>query len=116
MKFATCQLSLVFPRYKHSTKALTSVCQEKMSLVGHSKVYHLKAMHITRKYIWTSHLFKSVILLFKYTATNYISLLFRVHAPMLAVGSDDPNTSAGGKVQIHEYNEASRSVLCLKIE
>ena len=29
---------------------------------------------------------------------------------MLAVGSDDPNTSAGGKVQIHEYNEASRSV------
>jgi len=36
--------------------------------------------------------------------------LFRVHAPMLAVGSDDPNTSAGGKVQIHEYNEASRSV------
>jgi len=35
---------------------------------------------------------------------------------MLAVGSDDPNTSAGGKVQIHEYNEASRSVLCLKIE
>ena len=35
---------------------------------------------------------------------------------MLAVGSDDPNTNAGGKVQIHEYNEASRSVLCLKIE
>ena len=29
---------------------------------------------------------------------------------MLAVGSNDPNTSAGGKVQIHEYNEASRSV------
>ena len=29
---------------------------------------------------------------------------------MLAVGSDDPNTSAGGKVQIHEYNEASRFV------
>lgn len=32
----------------------------------------------------------------------------RVHAPMLAVGSDDRNTNAGGKVQIHEYNEASR--------
>ena len=30
---------------------------------------------------------------------------------MLAVGSDDPNTSAGGKVQIHEYNDSSRSVL-----
>lgn len=30
---------------------------------------------------------------------------------MLAVGSDDPNTSAGGKVQVHEYSEASRSVL-----
>ena len=29
---------------------------------------------------------------------------------MLAVGSDDRNTSAGGKVQIHEYNEASRFV------
>lgn len=27
---------------------------------------------------------------------------------MLAVGSNDPNTSAGGKVQIHEYNEANR--------
>ncbi len=32
---------------------------------------------------------------------------------MLAVGSDDPNTSAGGKVQIHEYNEASRFVHCV---
>lgn len=31
---------------------------------------------------------------------------------MLAVGSDDRNSSAGGKVQIHEYNEASRSVQC----
>lgn len=45
-----------------------------------------------------------------YNATYYILSLRRVHAPMLAVGSDDPNTSAGGKVQIHEYNEASRSV------
>lgn len=34
--------------------------------------------------------------------------LSRVHPPMLAVGSNDPNTSAGGKVQIHEYNEANR--------
>ncbi|XP_015747920.1 PREDICTED: nucleoporin seh1-like [Acropora digitifera] len=40
----------------------------------------------------------------------------RVHAPMLAVGSDDRNTNAGGKVQIHEYNEASRSVQCKDID
>ncbi|PVD21500.1 hypothetical protein C0Q70_19674 [Pomacea canaliculata] len=32
----------------------------------------------------------------------------RVHPPMIAVGSDDPNPAAGGKVQIFEYNEASR--------
>ena len=38
---------------------------------------------------------------------------FRVHAPLLAVGSDDPNTNAGGKVQIHGYNEASRFVYFL---
>ena len=42
--------------------------------------------------------------------SDYKLFLFRMHAPMLAVGSNDPNTSAGGKVQIHEYNEASRSV------
>ena len=35
---------------------------------------------------------------------------------MLAVGSDDRNTNAGGKVQIHEYNEASRSVHCKDID
>ena len=29
---------------------------------------------------------------------------------MLAAGSDDPNPSAGGKVQIYEYNDATRSV------
>jgi len=45
---------------------------------------------------------------------NVVLFLFRVHAPMLAVGSDDPNTSAGGKVQIHEYNEASRCVFKVK--
>ena len=27
---------------------------------------------------------------------------------MLAVGSNDSNPSAGGKVQIHEYDEANR--------
>jgi nucleoporin SEH1/centrosomal protein CEP192 len=27
---------------------------------------------------------------------------------MLAVGSDDTNPSAGGKVQIHEYHDDSR--------
>ncbi|BFZ12952.1 hypothetical protein BsWGS_15991 [Bradybaena similaris] len=32
----------------------------------------------------------------------------RMHPPMIAVGSDDPNQSAGGKVQIYEYNETSR--------
>ena len=33
---------------------------------------------------------------------------FRVHPPMLAVGSDDVNPSAGGKVQIYEYNGSTR--------
>ena len=32
----------------------------------------------------------------------------RVHTPMIAVGSDEYNPSAGGKVQIHEYNEGTR--------
>lgn len=32
----------------------------------------------------------------------------RVHPPMLAVGSDDSNPSAGGKVQIYEYNGSTR--------
>jgi nucleoporin SEH1 len=32
----------------------------------------------------------------------------RMHPPMIAVGSDDPNQSAGGKVQIYEYSESSR--------
>ncbi|XP_060557222.1 nucleoporin SEH1-like isoform X2 [Ruditapes philippinarum] len=32
----------------------------------------------------------------------------RRHSPMLAVGSNDSNTAAGGKVQIHEYNDATR--------
>ena len=32
----------------------------------------------------------------------------RVHTPMIAVGSDDGNQSAGGKVQLFEFNEASR--------
>ncbi|XP_052816502.1 nucleoporin SEH1-like isoform X2 [Mya arenaria] len=32
----------------------------------------------------------------------------RRHPQMLAVGSDDPNPSAGGKVQIYEYNDATR--------
>ncbi len=34
--------------------------------------------------------------------------LFSVHAPMIAVGSDDPNPSAGGKVQIYEYSDNTR--------
>lgn len=32
----------------------------------------------------------------------------RVHSSMVAVGSDEHNPSAGGKVQIHEYNEGTR--------
>ncbi|CAL1541957.1 unnamed protein product, partial [Lymnaea stagnalis] len=32
----------------------------------------------------------------------------RMHAPMIAVGSDDANQSAGGKVQIYEYSETTR--------
>ena len=38
--------------------------------------------------------------------THYFS--FRVHAPMIAVGSDDTNPSAGGKVQIYEYSDNTR--------
>ncbi|XP_076392753.1 nuclear pore complex protein Nup44A isoform X2 [Megachile rotundata] len=34
--------------------------------------------------------------------------LSRLHPPMIAVGSDDPNPSAGGKVFIYEYSESSR--------
>lgn len=34
--------------------------------------------------------------------------LSRLHPPMLAVGSDDPNRSNGGKVFIYEYSENSR--------
>ncbi|XP_015589497.1 nucleoporin SEH1-A [Cephus cinctus] len=34
--------------------------------------------------------------------------LSRLHPPMLAVGSDDSNTSNGGKVFIYEYSENSR--------
>lgn len=40
--------------------------------------------------------------------TYCCSLYLRMHAPMLAVGSNDSNPSAGGKVQIHEYDEANR--------
>lgn len=32
----------------------------------------------------------------------------RMHAPMIAVGSDDPSPSAGGKCQIYEFNSANR--------
>ena len=32
----------------------------------------------------------------------------RTGSPMLAVGSDDPSTNAGGKVEIHEYSDAGR--------
>ncbi|XP_047130170.1 nucleoporin SEH1 isoform X1 [Hydra vulgaris] len=32
----------------------------------------------------------------------------RAHAPMLAVGSDDTSPNAGGKVEIHEYNNNAR--------
>ncbi len=35
----------------------------------------------------------------------------RNHAPMIVVGSDDASSSSGGKVQIQEYNEASRFVI-----
>ncbi|XP_071785423.1 nucleoporin SEH1-like isoform X2 [Asterias amurensis] len=32
----------------------------------------------------------------------------RVHPPMIAVGSDDPSPTSGGKVQIYEYKENER--------
>lgn len=32
----------------------------------------------------------------------------RMHPPMIAVGSDDKSPSAGGKVQIYEYNDSTR--------
>lgn len=34
--------------------------------------------------------------------------LSRLHPPMLAVGSDDPNRANGGKVLIYEYSDAAR--------
>ncbi|XP_035730686.1 nucleoporin SEH1-A-like isoform X1 [Vespa mandarinia] len=34
--------------------------------------------------------------------------LSRLHPPMIAVGSDDTNSSSGGKVFIYEYSEGSR--------
>lgn len=36
------------------------------------------------------------------------NMVFRLHPPMLAVGSDDSNKSNGGKVFIYEYSENSR--------
>lgn len=33
---------------------------------------------------------------------------FRLHPPMIAVGSDDTNTMNGAKVFIYEYSEGSR--------
>jgi len=33
---------------------------------------------------------------------------FRLHPPMLAVGSDDTNRANGGKVFIYEYSESGR--------
>ncbi|XP_012934880.1 nucleoporin SEH1 isoform X2 [Aplysia californica] len=38
----------------------------------------------------------------------------RMHAPMIAVGSDDPSQSAGGKVHIYEYSDTARK--WLKVE
>jgi len=35
----------------------------------------------------------------------------RLHPAMIAVGSDDPNPSAGGKVHIYEYNDSARKFL-----
>ncbi|KAK6185528.1 hypothetical protein SNE40_007740 [Patella caerulea] len=34
--------------------------------------------------------------------------MFRFHLPMIAVGSDDPSSTAGGKVHIYEYSDANR--------
>lgn len=36
------------------------------------------------------------------------SFSIRLHPPMIAVGSDEPNTTSGGKVFIYEYSESSR--------
>lgn len=33
---------------------------------------------------------------------------YRLHPPMIAVGSDDPNPTLGAKVFIYEYSESSR--------
>ncbi|XP_066142823.1 nucleoporin SEH1 [Euwallacea fornicatus] len=40
--------------------------------------------------------------------------LSRVHPPMIAVGSDEPNTTPGGKVFIYEYSENSRKWIKLE--
>lgn len=35
-------------------------------------------------------------------------IYFRLHPPMIAVGSDDPNPTLGAKIFIYEYSENSR--------
>lgn len=39
---------------------------------------------------------------------NYFFLFCRLHVPLVAIGSDDNNPSAGPKVLIYEYTEAFR--------
>lgn len=40
--------------------------------------------------------------------------LSRAHPPMIAVGSDEPGTTPGGKVFIYEYSENSRKWIKLE--
>lgn len=39
---------------------------------------------------------------------SYDSISFRLHVPLVAIGSDDNNTSTGSKVLIYEYSDAFR--------
>lgn len=63
-----------------------------------------------------------IMIIDAYSESKIININFRINPPMLAVGSDEPNTSnnvanipadktqntCNGKVYIYEYSEASR--------
>jgi len=43
---------------------------------------------------------------------SFNAAVSRMHPSMIAVGSDDPSSSGGGKVQIFEYSDNTRWVTC----
>lgn len=55
-----------------------------------------------------NHCFNFYFLTIAHTHNKVFCFLTRLHPPMIAVGSDDANQSAGGKVQIYEYSDIVR--------